>query len=55
MEPIDQRSDLRSIFIEATPVQVFAAMNEPSRVARWWGSDGFTNTIHQFDFQPGGS
>lgn len=55
MEPIDKRSDSRSMFIAATPVRVFAAMNDPARVARWWGPDGFKNTIHQFDFQPGGT
>jgi uncharacterized protein YndB with AHSA1/START domain len=55
MEPVDKRSDTRSTFIAATPVQVFAAMNDPVRVARWWGPDGFKNTIHQFDFQPGGT
>jgi uncharacterized protein YndB with AHSA1/START domain len=55
MEPIDKRSDTRSIFIAATPVQVFAAMNDPARVARWWGPNGFKNTIQQFDFQPGGT
>jgi uncharacterized protein YndB with AHSA1/START domain len=55
MEPVEQRSDSRSTFIAATPAQVFAAMNNPVRVARWWGPDGFKNTIHQFDFQPGGT
>lgn len=55
MDPIDNRSDSRSIFIAATPVEVFAAMNDPLRVARWWGPDGFRNTIHQFDFRPGGT
>jgi uncharacterized protein YndB with AHSA1/START domain len=55
MEPVDKRSDTRSTFIAATPVQVFAAMNDPVRVARWWGPDGFKNTIHKFDFQPGGT
>ena len=55
MEPIDKRSDSRSIFIAATPAQVFAAMNDPERVARWWGPEGFRNTIHQFDFRPGGT
>ena len=54
MEPIEQRSDSRSLFITARPAQVFAAMSDPGRVARWWGPDGFTNTVHQFDFQPGG-
>jgi uncharacterized protein YndB with AHSA1/START domain len=55
MEPVDKRSDSRSTFVAATPTQVFAAMSDPTRVARWWGPDGFTNTIHQFDFRPGGT
>ncbi len=55
MESIENRSDSRSTFIAATPAQVFSAMNDPDRVARWWGPEGFTNTIHQFDFQPGGT
>ena len=55
MESAGKRSDSRSLFIAATPAQVFAAMSDPARVARWWGPDGFKNTIHQFDFRPGGS
>lgn len=55
MEPIELRSDIRSHYIAAPPVQVFAAMSDPDRVARWWGPDGFSSTIHIFDFQPGGS
>jgi uncharacterized protein YndB with AHSA1/START domain len=55
MEPIEKRSDSRNIFVAATPSQVFAAMSHPDRVSRWWGPDGFTNTIHQFDFCPGGT
>ncbi|MFM6993011.1 MAG: SRPBCC domain-containing protein [Rhodoferax sp.] len=55
MEPVENRSDSRSLFIAATPAQVFAAMSDPQRVARWWGPDGFTNTIHRFDFWPEGS
>jgi len=54
MEPIDSRSDARSHFIPASPAQVFAAMQDPDRVARWWGPAGFTNTIHRYDFEPGG-
>lgn len=54
MEPIEQRSDSRRMTIPATPAQVFAAMSDPTRVARWWGPEGFTNTIHQFDFRAGG-
>ena len=55
MEPIEKRSDTRSHLVAATPAQVFAAMGDAARIARWWGPDGFTNTIHQFDFRPGGT
>jgi uncharacterized protein YndB with AHSA1/START domain len=55
MEAVEKRSDMRTVFVAATPAQVFAAMSDPERVSRWWGPDGFTNTIHQFDFQPGGT
>lgn len=55
MEPVEKRSDTRSVFIAATPAQVFAAMSDPDRIARWWGPDGFRSTIHQFDFRPGGT
>ena len=55
MEPAENRSDTRSKFIAASPAQVFAAMQDPGRVARWWGPTGFTNTIHKYEFTPGGS
>jgi uncharacterized protein YndB with AHSA1/START domain len=34
---------------------VFAAMSDPARIAGWWGPAGFTNTIHEYEFSPGGS
>lgn len=55
MEAEESRSDSRHLFVAATPAAVFAALSDPARVARWWGPDGFTNTIHRFDFRPGGS
>lgn len=54
MEPIENRSDSRSKLLSASPAVVFAAMNDPGRIARWWGPAGFTNTIHEFAFHPGG-
>ena len=54
MEAVDLRSDSRSRTIPATPDEVFAAIAEPERIARWWGPSGFTNTLHEFDFVPGG-
>jgi uncharacterized protein YndB with AHSA1/START domain len=55
MEPIESRSDTRNKVIAASPAEVFAAMREPARVAKWWGPNGFTNTIHTYEFTPGGS
>jgi uncharacterized protein YndB with AHSA1/START domain len=41
--------------IPATPEIVFSAIQDPARLARWWGPDGFTNTFHTFEFRRGGS
>jgi uncharacterized protein YndB with AHSA1/START domain len=39
----------------AAPVEdVFAAIRDPERLARWWGPAGFTNTFEVFEFKPGG-
>ena len=54
MDAIETRSDIRTRLIPATPSQLFAAMRDPSRVARWWGPEGFTSTIHEFQFEPAG-
>lgn len=37
-----------------SPRRVFAAFEQPDRLARWWGPSGFTNTFEQFEFVPGG-
>mgnify|MGYP000493990659 CR=1 FL=1 len=54
MEPIEKRSDIRSRQINASPKDVFAAMRDPDRVARWWGPAGFTNSFKVCEFTPGG-
>lgn len=40
--------------IPAPVASVFAAIEDPARLARWWGPDGFTNTFQVFEFKPGG-
>jgi uncharacterized protein YndB with AHSA1/START domain len=40
--------------IPASPDQVFAAISDPQRLARWWGPAGFTNTFNVFEFRPDG-
>lgn len=34
--------------------QVYQAFANPLQLSRWWGPEGFTNTIHEFDLRPGG-
>ena len=41
--------------IPARPAAVFAAIEDPARLARWWGPAGFTNTMHTFEFRAGGA
>lgn len=54
METTASRSDTRRRLIAATAPEVFAAISDPGRLARWWGPHGFSNTIHRFEFEPGG-
>lgn len=41
--------------LPAPPEAVFAAIQDPERLARWWGPEGFRNTFHTFEFRPGGA
>lgn len=40
--------------IPASVEQVFAAISDPQRLARWWGPAGFSNTFHICEFKNGG-
>jgi uncharacterized protein YndB with AHSA1/START domain len=40
--------------IPAPVEQVFAAISNPERLARWWGPAGFTNTFATCEFKTGG-
>ena len=39
----------------ATRELVFKMWTEPEHIAKWWGPNGFTNTIHEMDVRPGGA
>ncbi len=41
--------------LPAPPESVFSAIEDPIRLARWWGPEGFTNTFHTFEFREGGA
>ena len=36
------------------PEEVFAAISDPVRLARWWGPNGFSNTFSVCEFTEGG-
>jgi len=38
----------------ASPGQIWSAWLEPAAIARWWGPDGFTSTVHELDVHDGG-
>ncbi len=40
--------------LNAPVEEVYKAFDDPSRLKNWWGPNGFTNTIHEFDLKPGG-
>ena len=43
-----------SRMVNAPPATVYQAFANPSHLQEWWGPEGFTNPIHEFDLQPGG-
>src|SRR6476620_11353250 len=40
--------------INAPVEKVYEAFANPSHLQKWWGPEGFTNTIHEFDLRPTG-
>ena len=50
----DDRTILSTRVLSFPREQVFRAIAERERIARWWGPAGFTNTIESFDFREGG-
>ena len=41
--------------LNAKPEDVFKAWIDPKQVAEWYGPEGFTNEIHEFDAREGGA
>ena len=50
----DARTIVSTRVLPFAPEQVFRAIAERERIARWWGPAGFRNTISVFEFRPGG-
>lgn len=43
-----------SRILEAPVRRVYQAFAQPQHLRNWWGPEGFTNTIHEFDLRPEG-
>jgi uncharacterized protein YndB with AHSA1/START domain len=48
------REYVDSRLIDFPRERVFRAFSDPEQLAKWWGPNGFTNTITKFDFRVGG-
>lgn len=52
---INSKREIFSSRILNFPIEkVYEAFANPLHLKNWWGPDGFTNTIHEFDLKPGG-
>jgi len=54
MTVITEREIFSFRILKASVAIVYDAFANPLRLANWWGPEGFTNTIHEFDLKPGG-
>ncbi len=52
---VNSNPEIVSSRILNTPLNIaYRAFADPVHLANWWGPEGFTNTFHEFDLQPGG-
>lgn len=52
--PDDDRALATSRQLAWSPAEVFNAIRDPARLARWWGPAGFRNHFSLFEFHTGG-
>ncbi len=43
-----------SRILKSSLQNVYEAFANPNQLKNWWGPEGFTNTIHEFDLREGG-
>lgn len=53
--PDDPREFVTARVFDAPREAVYQAFADPMRLARWWGPNGYTNTLREFDLRPGGA
>jgi uncharacterized protein YndB with AHSA1/START domain len=52
--PMERTLVITRVF-DAPRALVFQAWTDPKHLAQWWGPQGFTNPICEFDARPGGA
>jgi uncharacterized protein YndB with AHSA1/START domain len=52
---IGENELIHTRIFEAPRELVFEAWTNPEYLDKWWGPNGFTNSFHKFEMQPGGS
>jgi uncharacterized protein YndB with AHSA1/START domain len=45
---------IKKLFRNVAPPRLYAAWTDPQTVARWYGPEGFVNTIHEMELREGG-
>jgi len=55
MPYMKNREILSSRIINSPVEMVYQAFENPNHLKNWWGPEGFTNTIHEFDLRVGGN
>jgi len=55
MKPNANREIFNSRVLNAPIEIVYQAFAKKEHLKNWWGPEGFTNTIHEFDLKPGGN
>ena len=51
---LPQRELVGSRVIDAPIARVWQAWTDPKHLAKWWGPDGFSNTVYDFELRKGG-
>lgn len=51
---MNDRQISNSRLVDAPIEAVWAAWTDPTKVARWWGPDGFRSEVEEMDVRPGG-
>jgi uncharacterized protein YndB with AHSA1/START domain len=53
--PAHRDTVVSSRIFSASPTELWQTWTDPARLVHWWGPEGFTNTVHEFDLRPGGA